>query len=207
MINLEFDIEGIREIQVALGATDRQVNFSMARAFDRTAATLRKMSSQGFRSELGLRNLAYIRKRLKSIKLRGGGGGGVKLWYGLNDMPLSYLKGTVRKQRRGAPASKTTKLGNFSFPNSFVVANPKSGRGKTLFHRVGRARMQITEDQAPIKDKMDVFIEDEIFDKVPEIFWHHFSADLRARVKYPLIDEASKVNSDFALMSYRGRGR
>lgn len=186
---INFDIEGIEAIQTALGATDRQVKSAMARAFDRTAATLRKMSNQGFKTELGLRSLAYIRKRLKTMRIKGTSFSGAKIWYGLNDMPLSYLQGNVRKQRRGSPASKATKIGTFSFPHSFVHESASTKRGRSLFHRVSRARFPIAEDTAPIKDKMDVYIEDEIFERVPEIFWHHFVPDLKARVKYPLVDQ------------------
>lgn len=183
MIGLHFEIEGIREIQEALGATDKQVKLSMHRAMDRTAATLRKMSQKGFQSELGLRRLAFIRKRLREMKFRGATFDGVRLWYGLNDMPISYLKGGVRASRR-AGASKNSQIGNFHYPHGFILNNPKNGRGRSVFYRTGPSRYPLKEESAPIKDRMDVYIEDNIFDQVPDIFWHHFSSDLRSRVKF-----------------------
>jgi len=183
VIGLHFEIEGIREIQEALGATDRQVRFSMARALDRTAATLRKMSQQGFRTELGLRRTEFIRKRLREMKFRGAGFAGVRLWYGLNDMPISYLKGGVRASRRSG-ASKSSQIGTFHYPHGFILQNPKNGRGRSVFYRTGPSRYPLKEESAPIKDRMDVYIEDNIFDQVPEIFWHHFASDLKSRVKF-----------------------
>lgn len=53
-----------------------------------------------------------------------------------------------------------------------------------MFKRSTGARLPISEQLMPIKDKADVFIEDEIFVQVEEIFWNHFRRDLQARLKY-----------------------
>jgi len=60
-------------------------------------------------------------------------------------------------------------------------------KGKqTIFKRKDKERLPIVEQQLPIEDKAIVYIEDEIFDQVIEIFWGHFQRDLRARVKYQI---------------------
>jgi hypothetical protein len=183
MIRLDFDVEGIREIQETLGATDRQVWFSIGRALNRTATTLKKLSLQGFKSELGLRNLSFVRRRLRDMKTKATSFQSFRLWYGLNDMPASYFKGNVRKSRKGG-ASKSSKVGTFAFPNSFIVARPLNGRGRSVYHRKGADRFPIKEDELPIKDRMDVYIEDQIFDKAGEIFMHHFVSDIRRQLKF-----------------------
>lgn len=185
MVNIEFDVQGVREIVDALGATEKQAKLALSRALQRTAATLRRESERGFKSELDLKKLAFIRKRLKSIKLRSGTFEGAQVWYGLNDMPLSYLRGSVRGGKSGG-AAFSGKAGSFNFPNGFVVKNPAIGRGKSIYQRKGQARLPIREANAPIKDKMDVYIEDVIFDKIPEILFKHFKQDLTARVRYAI---------------------
>lgn len=182
MLNLEFDVQGIREIVDALGATPKQVKFALNRAAQRTAATLRKKSEQGFKSELDIKRIGYLRKRLKSIKLKNADIEGAALWYGLNPLPLSMLKGSVRNNRpRGA--SWSGKAGNFSFKHGFVHSG-LNGRGKSIYYREGKARLPLHEASAPIKDKMDVFIEDVIFDDVEKVFMAHFVRDLSARVRF-----------------------
>ena len=180
MLQFDIDQQSLLDLIDAVGATEQQAKFALARALNRTAATLRKMSEKGFKNELDLKKVAYIRKRLKSIKFKQYGFAGAGLWYGLNDLPVSMMRGSV-KDNRPAGASFSGKVGNFAFKKGFV-AKSRNGRGKTIFQRDGKGRLPIEEAAAPIKDKMDVYIEDSIFDKIDDIFWKHFSQDLSARV-------------------------
>lgn len=177
---LHFDID-IRELQAAgqeLNATPKQVQLALSRALSRTASALRTMSARGLRSELDLRRLAALRKRLKSIKLRSAADG-VQLWYGLNDMPVSWFKGTPKKTTDGAT------FRGHDFPGAFVARSPYA-RTKTILKRKGKARLHIEEQLLPIEDKAAVYIEDNIFDKLESIFWPIFMRDLRARVKFQI---------------------
>lgn len=182
MLYLDFDAKGIREIIEALGPTERQVKFAISRAAKRTAATLRKKSEAGFKSEIGVKKLAYLRKRLKTIRLKRSNVEGAELWYGLNPLPLSMLKGRAKDNKPNG-ASWSGKAGSFQFPKGFVHSG-LNGRGRSIYFREGRARLPLDEASAPIKDKMDVYIEDVIFDEVEEIFMNHFIRDLRARLTY-----------------------
>lgn len=164
-------------MQDELGATEKQVGQAYSRALQRTAATLRRMSSTGLRTELGLRNAKALRKRLRTIKLRRGRNlQAVTLWYGTNDLPVSAFKGTPKKTRTGAS------FRGVEFPGAFI-AKGKDGK-RSIFRRRGRDRLPIVEQTMPVKDEIDVFLEDEIFDQVGDIFFRHFASDLRARAIY-----------------------
>lgn len=178
MIN--YDIEWSQLIDVAkeLQASVPQFKAAVSRACNRTAATLRKMSSKGLKDELQLRTAAAIRKRLKSIKLRANMQG-MQLWYGLNDMPVSSFKGRPRQTSDGA------QFRNTKFAGAFVAKSGVKGK-QTVFKRRGKQRLPIVEQLLPIKDQADIYIEDEIFVHVEQIFWQHFRRDLAARVKYNL---------------------
>lgn len=180
---LNFDIEWSSLLRVAndLQATDKQVRLALHRALRRTEATLRRMSSKGLTQELQLRAAKALRKRLKSIRLRksayGKAGEGVTLWYGLNDLPVSSFKGRPRSTATGASFNGT------DFEGAFVGRSKVKGK-RTIFKRQGAARLHISEQQLPIEDKAIVFIEDQVFSQVEDIFWKNFTRDLAARVKY-----------------------
>lgn len=178
-IHLDISDTELLKLGGNLDATEKQVRFAFSRAIRRTAGTLRKMSEKGFQKELELRTIKTIRKRLKTIKLRRTADGQtVGLWYGLNDMAISQFKGRPAKTTTGAS------FRGVQFPGGFTGRN---SRGQpTIFKRQSRARLPIEEQALPIKDKMDVFIEDHIFVEVEQIFWKHFIADLKARVMYDI---------------------
>ena len=109
----------------------------------------------------------------------------MKLWFGLNDMPISKLKGRVKrigtkKSPNGAefkPASSS--LNHQMYPDSFVA---RIGKRKSIFTRKGKARYPVREETVPINDAIHVKIEDEIFDQIPDIFLKHFITDLKGRI-------------------------
>lgn len=178
MLQFDIDVKKLRTVADDLGASEKQYRAAFSRACNRTAATLRKMSARGLRNELQLRTLGILRKRLKSVRLKGKDGG-VALWYGLNDLPVSSFKGTVKQDAGGAWAGKFYHEGGF-------VAKPKSGRKRTIFKRTGKGRLPIREQLQHIKDQADIYVEDEIFVEVERIFWRHFVRDIEARVNYDI---------------------
>lgn len=177
---IHFDIEWNDLLRIAdeLGASEKQIKLALARALKRTASKLRTLSARGLRDELELKRLNALRKRLKSVKLRGGVEG-VKLWYGLNDMPVSWFKGKPTQNKDGAT------FRNVNFPGAFV-ASSRYTKGKTIFKRTGKSRLHIEEQLMPVKDKADVFVEDRIFVQVEAIFWPLFKREIEARVKYKI---------------------
>ncbi|MGM0825693.1 MAG: phage tail protein [Pseudomonadota bacterium] len=185
---LDFDIEAgdLERIAEELGAMPKEIRASYNRALTRTASTLRKQSSKGLQSELGLRRAAAIRRRLKSIRVKGSSGSdykrmaAVRLWYGLNDLAVSEFKGRVSESAGGAGFQGDR---HHDFPGAFI-AKPKGAKRRTILRRKGKQRLPIREEQLPIKDQADVFVEDKIFVNLEAIFWRHFRSDLERRVNY-----------------------
>lgn len=182
MINFEIDAQQIKSLIDELNVTEKQAKFALSRALGRTAGTLRKLSQAGLKSELDIKKVSYIRKRLKTIKFGGAGFSGMKLWYGLNDMPVSTLRGSISGGHTGG-ASFSGKAGQKAFPKGFVTKSQR-GYGRTILMRKGKARFPLEEAAMPVKDRMDVFVEDQIFVQVEDIFWKHFVRDMTARSKF-----------------------
>lgn len=181
MLSFEIDDAQLNRLIADLEATDMQVKFALSRALRRTAGTLRAMSAKGFKSELDVKRMNAIRNRLKSIRFRQASVEGMTLWYGLNDLPVSALRGRLKKTPTGA--SFEGKAGRHHIDGGFIVRGQYNNGQRSIFKRIGKARTPVAEATLPIKDKMDVFIEDNIFDKVDAIFWKNFQQDLTARVK------------------------
>ena len=160
MLHFEIDAAQVNALIAELGVTEKQAKFALGRALQRTAATLRRLSERGLKSELDIKKVAYLRKRLKSVRFKGASFEGMKLWYGLNDMPVSALRGKMAKQRDGAQFSG--KAGSKSFKGGFLAKSAR-GFGRTIFMREGKARVPLREAEMPVKDRMDIFVEDEVF--------------------------------------------
>lgn len=181
MIKLDFDADQIEALIDELGLTEKQARFAMTRALSRTTTTLRRMSEIGMRSKLDVRKLAYLRRRLKAIRMDRSNYAGARLWYGLNDIPVSALRGRTKEVGDGATFSG--KAGSQSFPGGFVTKS-KNGHGRTIFMRKGKARLPLTEARLPVKEGMDAYLQGDVFPKALDIFWQHFERDMRARAAH-----------------------
>jgi len=179
LLHFEIDATGMDQLVMDLGATEKQVKFALHRALARTATALRTMAARKLKDELALRTINMLRKRLKSLKLRVSGGDGMQLWFGINDMPVSWFKGTPKRGGDGASFRGQEYKGGF-------VATSKFKNRKTIFKREGKGRLHIIEQQMAISDRAQVVIEDQIFVQTEQIFWKNFQRDLTARVKYKL---------------------
>lgn len=180
MSGLFFDIDPqqLHLVALELQASEKQVRLAFATACKRTATTLRTMAARGLASQLQLRTIGLLRQRLKSMKLRGTADG-VQLWFGLNDMPASWFKGTPKATASGAS------MRGQQFAGAFVAKSKFKGR-RTVMKRTGKARLHIEEQSLAVQEQATVFVEDRIFDQTETIFWNHFTRDLRARVKYQI---------------------
>lgn len=183
MLHYDIDWRELLQVGQEFEATDKQVTFAMSRAMRRTEATLRRMSSKGLTKVLQLRAANVLRKRLKSIRLKMSSPTareqGMSLWYGLNDIPVSSFKGRPKNTADGAS------FRDQKYDGAFVGRSKVKGK-QTIFKRVKESRLPVAEQLHPIEDKAVAFIEDEIFDKVLDIFWNHFARDLKARVRFKL---------------------
>lgn len=187
--NLLFDIdlEELEAVKQMLGGTEKEFRQAYNRALSRTAVTLNMLGRRLLRDELQARNMKAIRKRLQKFRLRKSGKAldELKLWFGLNDMPISKLKGRVRRLgTKKSPLGAEFKPGSSSlssqmYSDSFVA---RLGKRKSIFTRKGQARYPVREETIPINDAIHVKIEDEIFDQIPEIFLKHFITDLKGRI-------------------------
>lgn len=181
MLHFDIDSEQLDKISDELGASDKQVALAFNRAIKRTVMTLSKMARKGLKDELQLRNLKAIRRRLKTLQAKrsfkkGTGLDEVRLWFGANNLPISAFKGSPKKTARGA------EFRGKKFDGAFI-GKGKSGK-RTIFKRKGKAKLPIIEQTMPVKDEIDVFVEDEIFVNLEQIFFKHFKSDLRARTIY-----------------------
>lgn len=177
---IHFDIDGsqIEALRAELGLTEKQAKFALGRALRRTSATLKRQSERGLKSKLDVKKLAYLRRRLRLSRLKNGNFEGARLWFGANDMPVSALRGRLRKTATGA--SFSGKAGNHEFVGGFIRKS-RRGWGRTILVRKGKARHPLREASAPVKDEMDIFIEDEVFAEWDAIFWNHFRRDMEGR--------------------------
>lgn len=178
----DFGAEDIEALALELGLTERQVRAAYSRALRRTAVTLRTKAQRGLKSEFGVRKIRFLRKRLKYLGFRklDAGGGTARLWFGLNDVPVSALTGSKRKTAQGAVFSG--KAGSVAFKGGFI-RDSQRGFGRTIFMREGRARLPLKEAEVPIHERAEQFVEDQIFTDIIETFWHHFMSDMKARAR------------------------
>lgn len=183
-LRFDFDAEQIGNLITELGMTERQAKYALSRALRRTAGTLRRMSERGLKSKLDVRKTTYLRRRLKFSRFSRASFEGARLWFGANDMPVSALRGKVKETSGGA--SFSGKAGQHTFDDGFVAKSRRKWTGgrRTILVRKGKKRLPIREAELPVKDEMDVFIEDEVFDQVNEIFWKHFERDMLARAQF-----------------------
>lgn len=176
---LQFDINAseLRAISDALGASEKQFKLALSAAIKRTVTSLRTLAARGLRDELQLRKIGLLRKRLKTAKIKFGTDGGMQLWFGLNDMPVSWFKGRPKQEDTGAS------MRGQKFEGAFVGKSAIKGRN-TIFKRKTKARLHIEEQNLAVEEKAKVFVEDNIFTETETLFWKYFEREIAARVKY-----------------------
>jgi len=171
MLAFDFDDSELAKIAAEYAATPKQVNLARGRALKRTAGTIRRISSKGLQSELGLRNAKALRRRIKEFRV-GKGRNALKLWYGANDLPVSAFKG------RPSKASGGIKIGDTMIHGAFFAS---IGGRRRVMVRHGVGRWQIGEATLPVADRMMTFLEDEVFVDLDSIFLKNFLSEIRAR--------------------------
>lgn len=192
--NLLFDIdlEELEAIQKILGATESQVKAAYNRALSRTARTVRALANKEIRDAMQVKSLKAIRKRFQHFRLKSPSKqkklDELRLWFGLNDISVGYLKGRIRRngtQRspHGATFVPKGKMSPQTYEQGFIARRYKR---RSIFTRTTEGRFPIKEARVPVSDDLHVTIEDKVFDRLPEIFLRHFETDLKGRVKMGL---------------------
>lgn len=172
---LDVDTSDIDLVIRSLNASESDVRKAMARALRRTASSLRVRASRRIVPELQMRRAGDFRRRLRTMRARiSKDRGEIGIWIGLNDMAVSKFKGRVTEFSGGA------KFRDTEFHGAFAAKMPRA-RHRSIYRRTGAARFPVQEEALPIKDRLDVIIEDEIFPDAVDVFMRLFIADLRAR--------------------------
>jgi hypothetical protein len=137
-------------------------------------------------SEINPKKKKFLKKRIQSFKVTSSNGREeLKIWYGLNPIGVSNLRGRMkRKGTKRAPAGAvfsgvSNVVGTRSYSDGFVA---KINKSKSIFSRVGTGRFDLEEKSVEINDDLIVKLEDQIFDELPDVFFKHYSVDLRGRV-------------------------
>lgn len=183
LYNIELDeLDDIRE---ELGATQNQMIAAYNRAIKRTAVTLKKYITKDVRDTLQTRKNQTLRRRLHQSTKRRGKMSELSLWFGLDDMAVSLLKGRLQRvgtKRKPKGAIFTPKSGKapISEKKGFVA---RLGSKRSIFSRIGKERFPVTELKYPIQALIQHEIEEDIYPHAIDIFLHHFRTDLRGRVR------------------------
>lgn len=179
MLHFDFDGSEMQRIADEFGATEKQLTFAYSRALRRTASNMQTQARKALRERLGLRSASELRKRMAGFKFKRGSGsdlGGVRMWFGLNDLRASAFKGRAKATGTGAA------MAGRSVPGGFVSKNSKGQR--TVMRRVGKSRYPIAEARLDVSDVGWRVVEDEVFDEIEEVFFKNFRAEIRARTIY-----------------------
>lgn len=171
MITVDFEGKRLAEVADELGATPQQARLAGIRAAKRTAGTLRRIASQGLKTELGLRNTTVLRKRIQAYR-SDNRWSGYKLWVSINDLPVSAFKGRAKKVEGGIM------YGDAMIHGAFFAR--LSGRTKIMV-RHGKGRWAIGEASIPVGDRVMSFLEDNVYADLSSIFFKQYLDDIRAR--------------------------
>lgn len=187
IFNIEMD--EVFNIQRMLNANNKQVRLSMQRALRRTANTLKARSTKYLKDSLQAKNAKKIRQRFRlyAFKANKNEIGEYKFWFGLNDVPISALRGSTRK----LGTKKNPLGGQFTPKSSYLLTQQYHEKAfvgrvngkRSVFIRRGKKRFPVDEGKVPITQEISDHIDDEIFWDMNAIFMHHFEVDLKGRVK------------------------
>ncbi|WP_281629182.1 hypothetical protein [Vibrio sp. St2] len=188
----DIDVEELDAIRMIHGATEAQMRAAYNRAISRTSVTLKKLTAKKYKDALQVKNAKLIRKRLQQFRIKSPSKqrklDELKLWFGLNDMPVGHLKGRVqrvgtKKSPQGATFTPRGAAKAQRYKEGFVAK--RYGR-RSIFTRTTKKSYPVKEARVSISDELSEVIEDDIFSQVPEIFLHHYEADIKGRVRMGL---------------------
>lgn len=153
----------------------KAITMAFHRAMKRTEQSIMSQSRKVLQKELGLRNQKSMKSRVKTyLRPAASDTEELKFWFGMNDLSPSAFKGTPKKTKGGLMFR-----GSY-YDKSFISI--RKGR-KVFMKRETDMRYPITKLTIPIPEDMIVKIEDEVVNRMPDIFLRHFETDLRGRSK------------------------
>lgn len=153
----------------------KAIPLAFHRAMKRTEQSVMSQSRKVLQQELALRNQKSMKARVRTyIRPAASDMAEMKFWFGMNDLSPNAFKGTPKKTRGGLMFR-----GSY-YDKAFVSL--RKGR-KVYMQRETDMRYPITKLTIPIPDDIIVKIEDEVLERMPDIFLRHFATDLRGRAK------------------------
>lgn len=176
VINLFIDDADLAAILDMFADVDpKAIPLAFHRAMRRTEQTILAQSRKVLQKELALRSQKSMKARVRTyVRPAAADMAEMKFWFGMNDLSPSVFKGTPRKTRGGLMFR-----GSY-YDKAFVSL--RKGR-KVYMQRATDQRFPITKLTIPIPEDIITAIEDEVLERMPEIFLRHFETDLRGRAK------------------------
>ncbi len=204
MSGFYIDVSALQAVRHAFGATESQMTAAFNKALRQTVNALYKQSVALMFRTTGAKNRQVVQGRMRrAVKKVGGSSraaGSGKVWFGLNDMPVSTLKGSIKSPRGPRPQNrKRDALGRFlpmkgsqgatftpsdasdlraeTFADSFVA----SLKGKrTIWVRNGAGHVH--EARMAINNQMNDAIEKKLSEGASAMLMEYFEKDLAGRV-------------------------
>ncbi|MGL5596594.1 MAG: phage tail protein [Aeromonas sp.] len=151
----------------------KAIPLAFHRAMKRTEQSVMSQSRKVLQQELALRNQKSVKARVRTyIRPASSDMAEMKFWFGMNDLSPNAFKGTPKKTRGGLMFR-----GSY-YDKAFVSVR----KGRNVYmQRETDQRYPVTKLTIPIPDDIIVKIEDEVLERMPEIFMRHFETDLRGR--------------------------
>ena len=183
-LTFDIDLEEVAAISSVLEATETQMLAAFNRALSRTQTTMLKYSRKLLADELGAKQAKRLQRRMQAFKLRRakkGQIGDLKLWFGLNDISVQWVRGRMVAKRGAGASFSSGKLGRHHYDRGFIF---ERGGKKYLYERDSKG---IRAARVPVPEHVAAKLEGEVLDMLPDVFMHHFEIDLKGRVKTGLM--------------------
>lgn len=204
MSGFYIDISALQAYRHYVGATEAQMTAAFNKALRQTANRLYKASVALMIKTIGPKDRKALQGRIRQAVKKVGSGssssGTARIWFGLNDAPVSTLRGTMKNPRGPRPQNrKRDALGRFvpgkgargatftpkspdlvavSFLNSFVA----DLRGKrTIWIR--NSNGHINEARVPVYAPAVDAINKDLFERAGAMLMDAFQKDLAGRVR------------------------
>lgn len=162
---LDFDYSDFRKVKEWAGLTMGELKEAIRMATEETAAWANKESAKDLAQELRV-PYPTMRKRIK-VKRRmvtsGGSLATARIWYGINNLSLKYLK---PKQMEGGVQTQ----GKGIVMRAFISPKLKGH----VFKRTGQSRLPIERQELSVEDKAASFLASNFEPKVSAYFMDRF---------------------------------
>lgn len=170
MIQIQIDTDDILSNLDAVGLSQKELAAAANRAYHRTNKAVQRMMSKELSIGLETRNGKALKRRIR-VQLRNGK---IRLFIGLNDLPVSVLKGRMKQVRNGVVFRSKLYAG-------FFVATMPNGK-KSAWYRRTQKRTDLVEANVKIQGDADRVIRMNVHDDIVELFRHHFETDIKGRL-------------------------